>query len=118
MRQPTRPATGIDPGQFVPESPRRVYDVRDVIRAVVDGGELLEVSSGWARSIVTGFARIEGRTVGVIANQPRHLGGVLDANSSQKGARFVSKCNAFGIPLLCSSTPRDTCRARVRSPPA
>ncbi len=100
LRRPTRPAPGFDPGQFVPESPRRVYDVRDVIRAVVDGGELLEVAAGWARSIVTGFARLEGRTVGVIANQPRHLGGVLDASSSQKGARFVSKCNAFGIPLV------------------
>ena len=79
---------------------RRVYDVRDVIAALVDGGELLEVSAGWARSIVTALARIDGRTVGVIANQPKYLGGVLDADSSQKGARFVSKCNAFGIPLL------------------
>jgi acetyl-CoA carboxylase carboxyltransferase component len=77
-----------------------VYDVREVIRALVDGGELLEVSAGWARNIVTAFARIDGRTVGVIANQPRYLGGVLCAESSQKGARFVSKCNAFGIPLL------------------
>jgi acetyl-CoA carboxylase carboxyltransferase component len=77
-----------------------VYDVREVIGAIVDRGELLEVSAGWARSIVTGMARIDGRTVGVIANQPKHLGGVLDAASAQKGARFVSKCNAFGIPLL------------------
>ena len=77
-----------------------MYDVRDVIGALVDGGDYLEVSAGWARSIVTALARIDGRTVGVIANQPKHLGGVLDADSSQKGARFVSKCNAFGIPLL------------------
>lgn len=98
--RPARPAPAGDPGEFVPREARRVYDVRDVIRAVVDGGELLEVAAGWARNIVTGFARIEGRTVGVIANQPRHLGGVLDAASSQKGARFVSKCNAFGIPLV------------------
>jgi acetyl-CoA carboxylase carboxyltransferase component len=61
---------------------------------------MLEVSSAWARNLVTAFARIDGRTVGVIANQPRYLGGVLDVASSQKGARFVSKCNAFGIPLL------------------
>jgi acetyl-CoA carboxylase carboxyltransferase component len=66
----------------------------------VDGGELLEVSAGWARNLVTGFARLDGRTVGVVANQPRYLGGVLDVASSEKGARFVSKCNAFGIPLL------------------
>jgi acetyl-CoA carboxylase carboxyltransferase component len=77
-----------------------VYDVRDVIGALVDGGELLEVSSGWARNLLTGMARIDGRPVGVIANQPRYLGGVLDADSSQKGARFVSRCDSFGIPLL------------------
>ncbi len=61
---------------------------------------MLEVSSGWARNLVTAFARVDGRTVGVIANQPRHLGGVLDAAASRKGARFVSKCDQFGIPLL------------------
>ena len=71
-----------------------------VIGSLVDGGELLEVSAGWARNLVTGFARIDGRTVGIIANQPRYLGGVLDAASSEKGARFVTKCDAFGIPLL------------------
>jgi acetyl-CoA carboxylase carboxyltransferase component len=84
----------------VPAEQRRVYDVRDVIAALVDGAELLEVSSGWARNLVTGFARIDGRTVGVVANQPRYLGGVLDAASSEKGARFVAKCNSFGLPLL------------------
>ena len=58
------------------------------------------MSAGWARNIVTAMARIDGRPVGVIANQPRYLGGVLDVASSEKGARFVSKCNKFGIPLL------------------
>jgi acetyl-CoA carboxylase carboxyltransferase component len=95
-----KPAPGRDPSAPVPAEARRVYDVREVIRAIVDGGELLEVAAGWARNIVTAFARIEGRAVGVIANQPRYLGGVLDAASSQKGARFVAKCNAFGIPLV------------------
>jgi acetyl-CoA carboxylase carboxyltransferase component len=95
-----RPAPDRDPAVYVPAEARRVYDIRDVIRCLVDGGELLEVAAGWARNIVTAFARIEGRTVGVIANQPRYLGGVLDAESSQKGARFVHKCNQFGIPLL------------------
>jgi acetyl-CoA carboxylase carboxyltransferase component len=94
------PAPDRDPAACVPSEARRVYDVRDVIRCLSDGGELLEVAAGWARNLVTAFARIEGRTVGVIANQPRYLGGVLDAASSQKGARFVSKCNAFGIPLV------------------
>jgi acetyl-CoA carboxylase carboxyltransferase component len=97
---PVRPAADSDPGAHVPLEARRVYDVRDVIRCLVDGGALLEVAAGWARSIVTGFARVEGRAVGVIANQPKYLGGVLDADSSQKGARFVHKCNQFGIPLL------------------
>lgn len=97
---PHRDAIGVDPAAAVPASPRRVYDIRSVIESVVDGGEMLEVAGGWARNLVTAFARIDGRTVGVIANQPRYLGGVLDAASSEKGARFVGRCNAFGIPLL------------------
>jgi acetyl-CoA carboxylase carboxyltransferase component len=94
------PAGGHDPGAVVPREARKVYDVRDVIRAIVDDGELLEISAAWARNLVTAMARVDGRTVGVIANQPRYLGGVLDAASSEKGARFVKQCNAFGIPLL------------------
>ena len=88
-----------DPGAAVPDDPRKVYDVRDAIAGIVDAGSLLEVQPRWARSIVTAFARIDGRPVGVIANQPRFLGGVLDAESSQKGARFVETCDAYGIPL-------------------
>jgi acetyl-CoA carboxylase carboxyltransferase component len=94
------PASKRNPAGVVPVEGRRVYDVREVIRCVVDGGRLLELCSGWARNIVTGFARIDGVAVGVIANQPRYLGGVLDADSSQKGARFVDRCNKFGIPLV------------------
>jgi acetyl-CoA carboxylase carboxyltransferase component len=94
------PPVGHDPAAAVPAQPRRVYDVRDVIAGLVDDGRLLEVSSAWARNLVCGFARLDGRSVGVIANQPRYLGGVLDAAASEKGARFVSKCDAFGIPLL------------------
>jgi acetyl-CoA carboxylase carboxyltransferase component len=90
----------LDPGLPVPAQPRRVYDIRDVLAGLVDDGRLLEVSSAWARNLVCGFARLDGRSVGVIANQPRYLGGVLDAAASEKGARFVSKCDAFGIPLL------------------
>ncbi len=84
----------------MPSSSRRVYDVRTVSEGIVDSGSLLEVAPRWARSVVTGFARIEGRPVGLIANQPRYLGGVLDTESSQKAARFVSSCDAFGLPLL------------------
>jgi len=99
-RADSRPAGGGDLARLVPTEARRVYDVRDVIRGLVDGGELLEISAGWARNLVCAMARIDGRPVGVIANQPRYLGGTLDVASSEKGARFVNKCNAFGIPLL------------------
>jgi acetyl-CoA carboxylase carboxyltransferase component len=90
----------LDPGAAVPVSPRSVYDVRAVIGGIVDAGSLLEVGHRWARNILTGLARCDGRPVGVIANQPRHLGGVLDAASAQKGARFVETCNALGLPLI------------------
>jgi acetyl-CoA carboxylase carboxyltransferase component len=97
---PVRRPPVFDPSASVPDDPRSVYDIRDALAGIIDGGRLLEVSRGWARNLVTGFARIEGRPVGVIANQPRYLGGVLDAASSEKGARFVSRCDAFRIPLL------------------
>jgi acetyl-CoA carboxylase carboxyltransferase component len=71
-----------------------------VVRGIVDGGRLLEWGPKWARNIMCGFARLDGRPVGVIANQPRYLGGVLDAESASKGARFVRTCNAFGLPLV------------------
>jgi acetyl-CoA carboxylase carboxyltransferase component len=74
--------------------------VRDVARGIVDAGSILEVARDWAPNIVTLLARIDGRPVGVVANQPRHLGGVIDAAASQKGARFVRTCNAFQIPLV------------------
>lgn len=89
-----------DPGAGVPRSPRSVYDVRLVAAGIADAGSMLEVGPRWARSLFTAFARIDGRPVGLIANQPRYLGGVLDAESSQKGARFVRTCDAFGIPLV------------------
>lgn len=89
-----------DAGAAVPADPRKVYDVRTAIAGIVDGGSLLEVQPRWARNIVTGFARIDGRSVGIIANQPRFMGGVLDAESSQKGARFVETCNSYGVPLV------------------
>ena len=90
----------IDPAEVVPTSARKVYDVRGVIEALVDGGEMLEVSERWARNMVTALARIDGRPVGVIANQPWYLGGVIDATAAQKAAKFVRTCNAFGVPLV------------------
>lgn len=88
------------PDETVPLQERKVYDVRDVARAIVDGGRLLEISPRYARNVVCAFARVEGRSVGIVANQPRHLGGVLDSASSQKAARFVRTCNMFGVPLV------------------
>jgi acetyl-CoA carboxylase carboxyltransferase component len=84
----------------VPEAERSVYDIRDVARGILDGGRLLEYSTKWARNIVCGFGRLDGRAVGLVANQPKHLGGVLDAESASKAARFVRTCNAFGLPLV------------------
>jgi acetyl-CoA carboxylase carboxyltransferase component len=93
-------APDLDPSLHLPPTPRQVYDVRNVIGSIVDDGQYLEVAAGWARNLVTAFARIDGATVGVIANQPRYLGGVLDSASSEKGARFVNQCNDFGIPMV------------------
>jgi acetyl-CoA carboxylase carboxyltransferase component len=85
---------------FMPDSPNVPYDMRDVITTVVDGGEFLEVQPYWAENIVIGFARLDGQPVGIVANQPTHLAGVLDVASSQKGGRFVRTCDAFNIPIV------------------
>jgi len=89
-----------DPASVVPLEPRRAYDIRDAIAGIVDAGSLLELWPRWARNIVTGLARIEGQPVAIVANQPHHLGGVLDAASSDKAARFIGFCDSFGLPLL------------------
>ena len=85
---------------ILPDSARRAYDVKKVIRAVVDHGHLFEIKPGWARNIVTALARLNGRGVGVVANQPMVLGGALDVDSADKAARFIMLCDAFGIPLV------------------
>ncbi|HDH63216.1 MAG TPA: methylmalonyl-CoA carboxyltransferase, partial [Firmicutes bacterium] len=85
---------------IVPTDPSKSYDVKDIIRRVVDNGEFLEVHALYAPNIVVGFARIGGRSVGIVANQAKYLAGVLDINSSDKAARFVRFCDAFNIPLV------------------
>ena len=85
---------------IVPVEGKQAYDVRDVIANIVDFGDFLEVQAGFAPNIVIGFARITGRTIGVIANQPCVKAGVLDINASSKAARFIRFCNAFNIPLV------------------
>lgn len=89
-----------DPAEPVPAEPRRVYDVRDVARRLADGGRLLELAPRWAPNLVTALTRMDGSPVGVIANQPRRLGGTLDAAAAEKGEWFVGLCDRFGIPLL------------------
>jgi acetyl-CoA carboxylase carboxyltransferase component len=84
----------------VPDEARRVYDVRDVLRTLVDGGRVLELNARWARNMVTAYVRIDGRSVGVIANQPKFLGGALNSEAACKAARFVNSCDAFGLPLV------------------
>jgi acetyl-CoA carboxylase carboxyltransferase component len=93
------PAEG-DPGAFVPRVASQVYDVREVAKHIVDGDSILEVSSRWARNMFTGLARLDGRPIGLIANQPKYIGGVIDAVAAEKAARFVRTCNAYGIPLV------------------
>lgn len=94
------PAPGGEPDAWLPRRQRSFYDVRYVISGLVDGGHFLEVGPRWARNMVVGFARIEGHAIGVVANQSKHLGGVIDVDGSQKGAKFVRTCDAFGVPLL------------------
>ena len=84
----------------MPEEPTRPYDMRDVIVRVVDDGDFYEVHAGYARNIVVGFARLGGRSVGIVANQPAVLAGVLDIDSSRKAGRFVRFCDAFNLPLV------------------
>ncbi len=86
--------------QIIPENPNKPYDMHDVINLLVDDAEFLEVHKNYAENILVGFARIGGMAVGIVANQPAVLAGVLDINSSIKGARFVRFCDAFNIPLL------------------
>jgi propionyl-CoA carboxylase beta chain len=85
---------------FMPDESNVPYDVRDVITSIVDDSAFLEVAAEHAQNIVIGFARLEGRPVGVVANQPQHLAGVLDIDSATKAARFVRTCDAFNIPLV------------------
>ena len=97
---PALPPADVDLANVVPTDERQPYDVRDVIAGIVDGGRLLEVHAAWARNLVVGFARVDGETVGIVANQADWLAGCLDLQASEKGAAFVRFCDAFSIPLV------------------
>src|SRR4051794_38269102 len=85
---------------LIPDKPNKPYDIKELILKVADEGDFFEISSAYAKNIVTGFGRIEGRTVGFVANQPMVLAGVLDIDASRKAARFVRFCDAFNIPVV------------------
>ncbi len=95
---PLRQASELD--MIVPDNPNKPYDMKEIIRYIMDDGQFLEVHQNWAQNILVGFARLGGRTVGIVAQQPQVLAGVLDTEASQKGARFVRFCDAFNIPLI------------------
>jgi propionyl-CoA carboxylase beta chain len=86
--------------EMVPENPNKPYDIKEIIQCVVDDGDFFEIHESWAQNMVVGFARLGGTSVGIVANQPAVLAGVLDINSSIKGARFVRFCDAFNIPIV------------------
>ncbi len=107
MEDPPVEETGDDPNrtddlleEIVPDDPDKPYDVKEVIASVADNGEFLEIHPLWAPNIVVGFARLNGRSVGIIANQPKYFAGALDVNSSVKAARFIRFCDAFNIPII------------------
>jgi propionyl-CoA carboxylase beta chain len=96
------PADRADPAldSIVPQDPSKPYDMHDVIRRVVDDGEFLELQPAWAANIIVGFARLDGRSIGIVAQQPQVLAGALDIDASDKAARFVRMCDCFNVPLL------------------
>ncbi len=107
MEEPLRLVPEDDPlrteavlNKIVPENPNKPYDMHEIIQAIVDHGYFLEVQEHYAGNILTGFARLNGRSVGIVANQPQVLAGVLDINASSKAARFVRFCDCFNIPLI------------------
>jgi hypothetical protein len=95
--------------KIIPDDPDKPYDVKEVIVRTVDNGDFLEVQPLWAQNIVVGFARLNGKAVGVVANQPKHYAGALDTNSSMKAGRFIRFCDAFNIPILIISALNALC---------
>jgi acetyl-CoA carboxylase carboxyltransferase component len=97
---PAEPPQGPAVSEIVPDNEKDPFDVKDLIEALVDAGSFLEVHDRWAKEVVVGYARLDGRVVGIVANQPKVKGGVLFVDSADKAARFIMTCNAFNAPLL------------------
>ena len=87
-------------GEVIPEDENKPFDMGELIEAVIDEGSLMEIHPRWARELIVGWARLQGRAIGIVANQPKHKGGVLFSDSADKAARFIWTCNAFNVPLL------------------
>ena len=100
---------------LVPVEPNKVYNMKEVIVRIVDKGDFMEVHEHFAPNLVVGFARINGDTVGIVAQQPSYLAGAIDINASDKGARFVRFCDCFNIPIVTFVDVPVTCRAPTRS---
>jgi acetyl-CoA carboxylase carboxyltransferase component len=97
---PAEPSGERHPAEIVPDDETTAFDVKELIEAVIDADSLCEVHARWAKELVVGYARLDGRAIGVVANQPRQRGGVLFVDSADKAARFIATCNAFNLPLL------------------
>jgi acetyl-CoA carboxylase carboxyltransferase component len=97
--EPVAPAA-VEIGELIPADENKPFDMQRLIDAVVDGDSFLEIHARWAKELIVGYARLDGRVIGVVANQPKVKGGVLFVDSSDKAARFIQTCNAFGVPLL------------------
>jgi len=97
---PAEPEADLLPSQIVPDDEKTAFDIKELISALVDAGSFCEVHARWAKELVVGYARIDGRAIGIVANQPRQKGGVLFVDSADKAARFIMTCNAFNVPLL------------------
>ncbi len=100
---------------LIPDNPNKPYDIKELILKVVDEGDFFEIQEAHAKNIVVGFGRIEGRTVGFVANQPMVLAGVLDIDASKKAARFVRFCDCFNIPIVTFVDVPASCPARRRN---
>ena len=97
---PAEPASTSSIGDIVPADENQIFDMREALDALLDADSLLEVHARWAKELITGYARLDGRAVGIVANQPNEKGGVLFVDSADKAARFIQTCNAFNVPLL------------------
>jgi methylmalonyl-CoA decarboxylase subunit alpha len=94
------PPDGLDIGSLIPADENKPFDMLSLTEALVDEGSLLQVHARWAKELIVGYARLDGRAIGIVANQPKHKGGVLFSDSADKAARFIWACNAFNVPLL------------------